>query len=200
MTDKLTVLTPILVEGKYDKILLSSLLNAHILTTDGFGIFRDSEKAALLRRLAKERGLIVLTDPDSGGKVIRSHLRGILPTEGVTHLYVSPVRGKEKRKLHPSKEGILGVEGTEADTLRALFLPFSVEGKGELPSEAPLTKAELYADGLSGGRESAEKRALLCRALSLPPDLSANAMIEAINLLSLASRYREHLAQSKEDS
>lgn len=207
--NKLIIPIPILVEGKYDKILLSSVLDATIYTTDGFGIFKQSEKAALLRRIARERGLIILTDPDSGGGVIRSHLRSILPKEGVIHLYIPPVKGKEKRKEHPSKQGILGVEGTDADRIRELFLPFA-QNSAEIcegtaascsrsdPPCVPLTKADLYADGFSGGANAAERRASLCAALSLPPDLSANALLEAINLLSLGDRYRIFVSDRKD--
>lgn len=204
--NKLIIPIPILVEGKYDKILLSSVLDATVYTTDGFGIFKQSEKAALLRRIARERGLIILTDPDSGGGVIRSHLRSILPKEGVIHLYIPPVKGKEKRKERPSKQGILGVEGTDAARIRELFLPLAQKAEDGCdasssrpePPCAQLTKADLYADGFSGGANAAARRAELCTLLSLPPDLSANALLEAINLLSLGDRYRTFVSDRKD--
>ena len=176
----------IVVEGKYDKIRLSSVIDAYIVVCDGFGIFKQAEKAALLRRLAKERGLIVLTDPDSGGGVIRSHLRSVLGKEGVIHLYVPAIEGKEKRKTQTSKEGLLGVEGIDNEKLRELFLPFSAEGEGR--NAEPMTKVDFYDLGLSGGGDSAKKREELCRRLDLPPSLSANALLEAINLLSLKEK------------
>lgn len=194
---RLTIPQTIVVEGKYDKIRLESVLSAHIVTCDGFGVFKQTEKAALLRRLASERGLIVLTDPDGGGKVIRSHLRSILPTEGVVHLYIPAIKGKEKRKPHPSKEGLLGVEGMDAERIRALFLPFAKEApEKEEPSDPPISKAELYSLGYSGAPGSTERRAALCISLSLPHDLSANAMLEAINLLSLQASARELMQSS----
>lgn len=183
---RLQIRQAVVVEGKYDKIRLSSVIDAYIVVCDGFGIFKQSEKAALLRRLARERGLIVLTDPDSGGGVIRSHLRSVLGKEGVIHLYVPAIEGKEKRKTERSKEGLLGVEGIDNERLRELFLPFSQEGvSGRIE---PLTKADFYELGLSGGGESKRKREALCRYLDLPPTLSANALIEAINLLSLKEK------------
>lgn len=187
--EKLKIRQAVLVEGKYDRLRLLDLLDATVLTTDGFGIFKQAEKAAMLRRIARERGIIVLTDPDGGGKVIRAHLRSVLPKEGVIHLYIPARQGKEARKPHPSKEGFLGVEGIDAGTLRAIFAPFALDAPA-LPEFPPITKAELYAHGLSGAPDSAERRAALCRALGLPPNLSANALIEAICLLSLQEEYR----------
>ncbi len=191
---KLPIPYPIIVEGKYDKIRLASLIDAPIFPCDGFGVFRKEEKIALFRRLCAKGKVIVLTDADGGGKVIRAHLRSVLPKESVIHLYIPAVPGKEKRKDHPGKEGLLGVEGIDSARLLSIFKPFSSDSEVKLPSLPPLTKTDLYFDGLSGGKGAAEKRKSICRALSLPPNLSADAMLEAINLLSLQEDYRAALA------
>lgn len=196
--EKLTLHEVVLVEGKYDKIKVSSIVDATILTTDGFGIFKEKEKTALLRRLAAERGLIVVTDSDGAGQVIRGYIRSVLPKSQVTHLYIPQIEGKEARKATPSKEGILGVEGMEADLLRKLFAPFDV-GKSS-PKWELLTKLDLYIDGLSGGAQSEARRNALARALDLPSGLSSNALIEAINLLGGKPFYESALEKLGEQS
>ena len=185
--DKLSIPLPIIVEGKYDKIKLSSILNGTVITTDGFAIFRKKEKAALLRRLANERGVIVLTDSDGGGKQIRSYLSGILPKDKVYHLYVPRIEGKEKRKDKPSLSGVLGVEGMESDLLRGLLSPFATNEK--INRKGGITKKRLYLDGLSGTPSASLRRQALCTALSLPPDLTANALLAALNLLYTEEEY-----------
>ena len=185
---------PILVEGKYDKIKLDSLFDGLILTCEGFSLFRRQDKQALLRRLADEKGLIILTDSDGGGTQIRSFLRGILPKEKVIHLYIPQIEGKEARKKTASRAGTLGVEGMEGELLRRLLAPYT---EGEVQTPAPtceaVTKAMLYADGLSGKCDSAERRVSLCLALGLPADLSANALLEILNLLGGVEFYRHAL-------
>jgi ribonuclease M5 len=181
MAEKLKVREPIIVEGRYDKITLSNILDAQILTTDGFSVFKNEEKRALLRRIAEPRGVIVLTDSDGGGKQIRSFLSTLLPKEKVKHLYVPCVEGKEKRKKSRSRAGLLGVEGIDTETLRALFLPFAVDAPAPVRGRA-VTKTDLYEHGLLGSDGATEKRAALCRHLSLPP-LSSNALLETLNLL-----------------
>lgn len=193
--EKLKIHKVVLVEGKYDKIKVGSLIDATILTTDGFGIFKEKEKVALLRRLAAERGLIVVTDSDGAGLVIRNYITSILPKSQVTHLYIPQIMGKESRKATPSKAGTLGVEGMEADLLRRLFEPFA-EGQS-LPEWEQLTKYRLYADGLSGGEGSEERRRRLAHALDLPSEISANALIEAINLLGGLPLYEKALESLK---
>lgn len=178
--EKLAVATPIIVEGKYDKIALNAVLDAHILTTDGFGLFNNREKAKLLARLAEKNGVIVLTDPDGGGRQIRSFLSGILPKEKVIHLYIPRKEGKERRKTKPGAAGILGVEGMDAALLRRLFEPFAGAAQ---PKKGGLNKSDLYLFGFSGREDSAQKRKDLCLSLSLPPDMTANALLEALNLL-----------------
>ena len=198
MTDRKPMLDrPVLVEGKYDKIKLESLFQGCILTTDGFGLFRRGDKQALFRRLAQEKGIIVLADSDGGGTQIRSFLRGILPPDKVVHLYIPRIEGKEKRKKSPSRSGMLGVEGMEVTLLKRLLFPYTSES---VPKEqvTPVTKSVLYADGLSGGEGSAERRAELCLALALPSDLPANALIEVLNLLGGLDFYRAEMAKLAE--
>lgn len=176
----LEISRPIIVEGKYDKIKLSRVVKAHIVTTDGFGIFSKAEKAALIRRLAEDRGVIVLTDSDGAGLVIRNYVKNILPKEKIIHIYTPQIKGKEKRKNAPSKAGLLGVEGMDTAWLEEALAPFA---DGGTKPRMSLTKADLYALGLSGREDSAARRKALAHALKLPDNLSANALLEAINLL-----------------
>ena len=171
----------IVVEGRYDKIALEPLVDAPIFTTDGFGIFRDREKMALLRSVAEKRGLIVLTDSDGAGLVIRSRIRGCIEAKYLKHAYIPDVPGKERRKSAPSREGTLGVEGMAPGVLLA-----ALERCGATPDgneSDPVTKADLYALGLSGAEGSAERRLRLQKRLGLPANLSANALLEAVNAL-----------------
>ncbi len=175
----------IVVEGKYDKIKLSSLVDGLIIETDGFRIFRDREKMELLRRLAATRGLVVLTDSDSAGFLIRHRLTGSIPAEQIKNAYIPDLFGKEKRKAAPSKEGKLGVEGVPAETileaLRRAGVGADVE-KRQAPARK-ITKTDLYLAGLSGGQGSAEKRRALLRRLGLPEHLSASSMPEVLSSL-----------------
>ena len=188
--DKLKIDRPIIVEGKYDKVTLSSVLDAHIIPTGGFSIFKAKEKLSLIRRLGEERGVIVLTDSDGAGQLIRSHLSSALPKDKITHLYTPRIEGKEKRKKAPSKEGVLGVEGMEAERLRALFAPFAADAAGK-PRGRAVEKRDFYADGLSGGDGAAAKREALAAQLDLPRGMSANALLDAINLLYTYDEYKE---------
>lgn len=192
---------PILVEGKYDKIKLDSLFEGTILACDGFSLFRRRDKQALLRRLAEEKGLIVLTDPDGGGTQIRAFLRGILPKEKVIHLHVPQIEGKESRKKTASRSGTLGVEGMKSELLRELLAPYT-EGENDKPivPRERVTKAALYADGLSGKEDSGARRASLCLSLGLPADLSANALLEMLNLLGGMAFYREALSSLEQNN
>ena len=176
----LEISRPIIVEGKYDKIKLSRIVRANIITTDGFGIFSKDQKAALIRRLAAENGVIVLTDSDGAGLVIRNYLRNLLPSDKIIHLYTPKIKGKEKRKEKPSKEGFLGVEGMELAWLEQALAPFA---DGGAKPRMHLTKADLYALGLSGTPNSEIRRKQLANVLNLPDNLSANALLEAICLL-----------------
>lgn len=187
----------VVVEGKYDKIKLESILDAVILTTDGFGVFRDKEKQALIRRLASERGILVLTDSDSAGFVIRSFLSGIVPPEQVTHVYIPDVFGKEKRKSAPSKEGKLGVEGVNSRLILEAFQKAGVlcDTAETVPVRRRVTKTDLFLDGFSGGKDSAAKRKQLLRALELPERLSANAMLEILNSFLSYDAYKTAVEQ-----
>lgn len=189
--DKITISRPIIVEGKYDKITLASIVDAQIIPTDGFSLFNQKEKTALLRRIADAHGVIVLTDSDGGGRQIRSYLSSLLPPDKVTHLYIPAIRGKERRKSHAGKAGLLGVEGMEADTLRALFSPFADDAPAR--PRGGVTKQDFYLDGLSGREGAEEKRRALALALNLPPDMTANALLAAINLLITKEEYKHAL-------
>ena len=177
----------IVVEGRYDKNTLSQLVDTVILETAGFGIFKDRQRLALLRRLAQQRGLVVLTDSDGAGFVIRNFLKGSIPPERVKHAYIPDVYGKERRKRQAGKEGKLGVEGMRPEVLEAALrragATFLEEGASGGPPRRAITKADLFALGLSGGPGSAEKRQALMRELELPEHLSPNALLEVLNAL-----------------
>ena len=170
----------ILVEGKYDQIKLSGIFDGLILTTEGFGIFKQPEKRALLRRLARERGLLIFTDPDGAGFVIRNYLRGILSEGTVYHAYLPDLYGKEKRKAHASKEGKLGVEGVPEEIIVEAVRKSGALDKTPRP-HGGITRAELYALGLSGGKDSAARRTRLLQALELPQQLSGKALLQVLN-------------------
>ena len=174
----------IVVEGRYDKNTLSQLVDATIVETDGFGVFSNAEKLALLRRLADERGLVVLTDSDGAGFVIRNFLKGAIDPARVKHAYIPDVRGKEKRKARPGKEGKLGVEGMKPEVLLAALERAGVNAlETQSVPEPRLTKAELYAFGLSGRPDSAARRAALLQKLGLPERLAPNALLDVLNAL-----------------
>ncbi len=173
----------IVVEGKYDKIKLDQLVDAPIISTDGFGIFRDRELLALLRRLAEKRGLVVLTDPDAAGFRIRNYIKSAIPGESVIHAYIPDIYGKERRKAAPGKEGKLGVEGVPAECIIEALRRAGVLAETADAPHQRLTKADMYELGLSGGPESASRRRELCKRLALPQRLSANALLEVLNAL-----------------
>ena len=176
----------IVVEGRYDKNALLQVVDAVIVETGGFSVFHDREKLAYLRRLAAARGVILMTDPDGAGFVIRNHLKGVLPPEQILQAYVPDVYGKERRKRKGGKEGKLGVEGMRPavllEALRRAGATFADEGAAECPGD-PITKADLFALGLTGGTDSAAKRRALLKQLDLPEHLTPNGMLEALNLL-----------------
>lgn len=173
----------IVVEGRYDKNTLRQVVDAVVIETAGFGIFNDAQKQKLLRRMAEARGLIVLTDPDGAGFVIRNFIRSCVPPERLKQAYVPDIRGKEKRKAKPSREGKLGVEGMRAEILLEALrrAGTSFEGEAAPQESGDITKAELYRLGLSGRENSAALRGALIRMLDLPEHLSADALLEIIN-------------------
>lgn len=189
--DKLSIPLPIIVEGKYDKIKVLSVANATVLTTNGFSVFKKEETLALFRRLANENGVILITDSDGGGKQIRSFLSSALPKDKLFHLYVPRIEGKEKRKKTPSRSGILGVEGMEVELLRSLLSPFA--SHKETRPRFEIDKRRLFLDGLSGTENASERRRALCLALSLPPDLTSNALLAALPLLCTEEDYKNAL-------
>lgn len=194
--DRIRLSQAVLVEGKYDKIRLESVVEALILTTDGFQIFKDRERHALLRELAKRCGLIVLTDSDAAGFKLRGYIRNIVPEGEVVHVYIPDVFGKERRKRAPSAEGKLGVEGMDTATLRGALRRAGVLEDHSAPKSDPITRQNLYEDGLMGGPGSAERRRALYRALGLPQRLSTSAALEAMNHMLTREQYREMLARA----
>ncbi len=173
---------PIIVEGKYDIIKLSNLIDGLIIKTDGFGIFKDKEKQKLLRRLAKEKGIIVLTDSDSAGFLIRNFIKSTVPEDKITHVYVPDIYGKEKRKTEKSKEGKLGVEGIEEQILLESFRKAGVFCcESESTERRLITNLDLYEWGLSGRDNSKEKRARLLKKLDLPERMSTSSIVKILN-------------------
>jgi ribonuclease M5 len=175
----------ILVEGRYDKITLSQIVDAPIFQTDGFGIFKDKEKMSLLRQVAQKRGLIVFTDADGAGFVIRNHVKSAIPGQFLKHAYTPDLFGKERRKAAPGKEGKLGVEGMRPeiilDALRRAGATF--EDDNNSLSRPSITKQDMFELGLSGGADSKTKRTALLKRLGFPAHMSANALLEALNLM-----------------
>ncbi len=172
---------PLVVEGRYDKSAILSMFSGTVITTSGFGIFNSKEKQALIRKTAKD-GIIILTDSDAGGKQIRSFLSGILPKDKIYQIYIPKIEGKERRKTHSGKEGILGVEGIGADVLKPLLLPFC-EGAEDAMLRPGITKADIYELGLTGADNSSAKRDALCKRLGLPDGMNSKALLEALNIL-----------------
>ena len=175
----------IVVEGRYDKNTLLQVVDAVVIETSGFGIFNDSQKQKLLRTVAEKRGLIILTDPDGAGFVIRNFIKSCIPAEQLKQAYVPDIPGKEKRKARPSREGKLGVEGMRAEILLNALkrAGATFEGEEADPNIEKVTKADLYRIGLAGREESAKKRAELIRSLDLPEHLSADALLDVVNAI-----------------
>ena len=184
----------ILVEGRYDKNTLSQIVDAPILETAGFGIFKDKKQMALLRQVAEKRGLIVFTDSDGAGFVIRNHVKSAIPGKYLKHAYIPDILGKEKRKSAPGKEGKLGVEGMSPEIiLEALRRAgATIEGE-EAAASQQITKQDLMDLGLSGGADASAKRLALLKKLNHPEHMSANAMLQALNLLYSLEELKEIL-------
>ena len=184
--DKLKLRQAIVVEGKYDQNTLRQLVDTAIFTTNGFTGMKDPVLLRLLQQAAQTTGLVILTDSDGAGFLIRNTLKSALPETGVLHAYIPDLPGKEKRKAAPGKEGLLGVEGMTPEILLKALRNAGAEfadGSTPPPAREPITKQDLFALGLSGGPESAKKRAALLKALSLPAHMSANALLQALNVL-----------------
>lgn len=204
-TEKIKISQAIVVEGKYDKAKLSSLIEGVIITTNGFRIYKDKEKVQLLRKLAAKQGAIVITDSDSAGFRIRGHLRSILQGVRITHVYIPQISGKEKRKQQAGKEGLLGVEGIEADKLRELILggvrQANAEGGPTSQTDTDkeikkaITKQDFFEDGLTGCENSAIKRQLVLKKLELPSYVTANALLEVMNSLLTYEEYKTLVRQ-----
>ena len=175
----------IVVEGRYDKNTLSQIVDAVIIETSGFGIFNDAQKQKLLRTMAQARGLVVLTDSDGAGFVIRNFIKGCVDPACVKHAYIPDVFGKERRKAAPSKEGKLGVEGMRPQVILDALIRAgaTVDARPAAESAARITKADMYKCGLSGGTGSREKRAALIKRLDLPKKLSADALLDVLNAI-----------------
>lgn len=188
----------VIVEGKYDKIRLSNILDATIITTDGFRIFKDKEKRELIRLLAESCGIVIMTDSDYAGQMIRRHICNIVKNGEIANIYLPPIAGKERRKARLSAEGLLGVEGTD-DTIiiqaieKSGIAHLSVKEKGR-----KLTKTDLYRVGISGGENSRKKREAFCRYLDLPP-LPSNTLLEALNSLYSYDEFLERIQKWKQE-
>lgn len=187
--ERLQIPYPVIVEGRYDKLRLESVIRAQILTTDGFGVFNKQEKATLFRALAAKSPLIVLTDSDGAGKLIRSRISSLIPPEKLIHLYIPRVKGTEKRKKQPSAEGTLGVEGMERELLFRLFEPYSDGDVVARAAENPLSKTDFYLDGLTGTPDSAVRRDEFAEKLGLPPGMTPNALLAAVRMLCTYEEY-----------
>ena len=186
----------IIVEGRYDANVVRQCVHAHVLETNGFGIFNDKEKRALIKRLAEKNGIIILTDSDGAGLVIRNHLAGSIKSGVVKNAYVPEIFGKERRKKEASKEGLLGVEGMEKEVIiNALLNAGATTEDGETKPCGGITKQDMYEDGLSGGEESAARRKALARKLSLPQNMSANALLAAMNMVLSYDEYKKAISE-----
>lgn len=190
----------ILVEGRYDVNAVRQVVDAVVLETGGFRIFNDKDQLRLLRRIASARGLILLTDSDGAGFVIRNYLKGALPAGRIKQAYIPDIQGKERRKRHGSKEGKLGVEGMRPDVilqaLRRAGATFEQEGGAPAIDHAPITKADFYAWGLSGHPDSAKRRAAVLHALDLPAHMTANALLAFINAVGTREEIEQIIRQA----
>lgn len=184
----------VIVEGKYDKIKLEQILDAVIIQTDGFGIFKDKQKQKFIRALAEKKGILILTDSDSAGFVIRSFLSGIVSPEYITHAYIPDILGKEKRKSEASKEGKLGVEGVSNEVILKALETAGIIGEqtdSDTAEKKHVTKTDLYNDGICGKSNSLEKRRKLLKVLNLPERTSANSMLKIINTFLSYEDYKQ---------
>ena len=190
--EKLKIPYPVIVEGKYDRLRLLAVMEGQILTTDGFGLFRKKEKLALFRALAKKTPLVVLTDPDGAGKLIRSHIGSAIPPSRIIPLYVPKILGKEARKQAPSAEGTLGVEGQELTRLYELLKPLADDGTP--PRENCISKTDFFEDRLTGCKNATARRVALAAAFDLPADMTPNALLAALGVVATYEEYKAAVA------
>ena len=194
MSEKIRLSLPIAVEGKYDKSTILSIFDTTVITLGGFAVFNSKEKQALLCKIARD-GIIILTDSDGAGKVLRSFLNGIIPKDKIYNLYIPQIPGKEKRKTRASKEGLLGVEGVGREELVRILTPFIVGEDGIMKKTVKqgemLTKVDFYKDKLTGADNSSARRDALARYFDLPGDMTANALLEALNIIATREEYTE---------
>ncbi|MBR2312511.1 MAG: DUF4093 domain-containing protein [Clostridia bacterium] len=186
--EKLKIPYPVVVEGKYDRLRLLAVMEGQILTTEGFGIFKKKEKLALLRALAAKTPIVVLTDPDGAGKLIRAHIGTAIPKERIIPLYVPQKKGTEKRKQVPSAAGLLGVEGQDTLLLYELLKPLS-DGK-PLAVARPISKIDFFEDRLTGCENATARRAALAQHFALPTDMTPNALLAALNVIASYDEYK----------
>ena len=202
MTERIKISLPIAVEGKYDKSTLLSIFDTTVITVGGFGVFNSKEKQILIRRIASN-GIIILTDSDGGGKVIRSFLNGIIPKDKIYNVYIPKVKGKEKRKSAPSKEGLLGVEGLGREELVRVLSPFIVKdgefNKKSLQDKEMITKVDFYMDKLTGFEKSATRRNMISVRFGLPDGMNANALLEALNIITDKDGYKNAVKSIDEE-
>lgn len=185
----------VIVEGKYDKIKLSGIIDAPIIQTDGFGIFKDKELQLMIRKLAEKRGILVLTDSDSAGFKIRSFIGSTVEQKDIIHAYIPDIFGKESRKTEPSKEGKLGVEGVSEEIIMRALENAGVFCETAQELARPITKIDLYELGFTGGTDSSKKRAALLRYYSFPERLSANSLIKVLNSITTYERFLEDVRE-----
>ena len=187
--EKIKIDRVVIVEGKYDQVKLASLIDGVIIKTDGFRIYKDKEKAAMIRALGAKKGLLILTDSDHAGFQLRGYIRNIAKGADIKQVYIPQIKGKEHRKAKAGKEGLLGVEGMDAGLLRELLKKAGVE-TGDAEERRLITKLDFFEDGFSGGTGASEKRAALLSFLGLPAYLTANALLEIINSMLTYDEYR----------
>lgn len=188
----------VIVEGRYDKIRLSGFIDGLIITTEGFGIFKDKEKQELIRMLARTRGILVLTDSDGAGFVIRNFLKGTVPADRIKHAYIPDIYGKEKRKSKPSKEGKLGVEGVSEEVLCRAIARSGADCElcsDNIRMEKEITKADLYEYGLTGCPDASENRDRLKKRLSLPVNMTANSLLAVLNCIMTKQELEEIMSE-----
>ena len=200
MSERIKIRLPIVVEGRYDKSTILSIFDTTVVTLGGFGIFNSKEKQALIRKIAKD-GIIVLTDSDGAGKMIRSFLNGIIPKDKIYNLYIPKIEGKERRKSAPSKEGLLGVEGIGREELVRILSPFTVEntdgGQKSEKNAKMITKVDFYMDKLTGAESSSQLRDALALHFNLPTGMTPNALLEALNIITDMEGYRAAIDKLK---